>query len=108
MVLNDAAFSQLHEHLRQRNGAKFAWTTLWHLLPWLWFLGSTIKWGNRSRRIFAVLCGTVAVVQMPIHSIAAVSALRQPLGPGSAASTTPLTTRFTNFAGGGVNFEQPD
>ena len=36
--------------------------------------------------------------------IAAMSALRQPLGPGSAATTTPLATRFTNFAGGSANF----
>ena len=28
----------------------------------------------------------------------------KPLGPGSAASTTPLAIRFTNFAGGVVNF----
>ena len=34
----------------------------------------------------------------------AMSALRQPLGPGSAASTTPLAIRFTSFAGGGENF----
>ena len=49
---------------------------------------------------------------MPIHSrytggppsdrpTAAMSALRQPLRPGSAASRA---IRFTNFAGGGVNF----
>ena len=62
---------------------------------------------------FAVQCGTIALVQVPIHSrnstpsaldIAAMSALRQQLGPGSAASTTLLAIRFTNFASGGVNF----
>ena len=36
--------------------------------------------------------------------VAAMSALRQPRGPGSAASTTLLAIRFTNFAGGGVSF----
>ena len=40
----------LHKHLRQRNWAKLSWARLRHLLPWLWFLGTTIKWGNRGRR----------------------------------------------------------
>ena len=31
-------------------------------------------------------------------------ALRQPLGPGSAASRTLLAIRFTTFAGGGREF----
>ena len=49
----------------------------------------------------AVQCGTIALqlFQQPLcqHCF-------QPLGPGSAASTTPLTIRFTSFAGGGENF----
>ena len=63
----------------------------------------------------AVLCGTIARVQVPIHSrntpvppsdlpIAAMSAFLHPLGPGSAASTTPLAILLTSFASGGANF----
>ena len=58
----------------------------------------------------ALLCGAIAPVQAPIRSrntagppsnfpIAAMSAFLHPLGPGSAVSI-----RFTNFAGGSVNF----
>ena len=47
---NHAALGQLHEHLRDRNWAIFSWARLRHLLPWHWFLGTTIKWGNRGRR----------------------------------------------------------
>ena len=36
--------------------------------------------------------------------MAAMSALRQPLEPASAASTTPLAIRFTSFTGGAENF----
>ena len=67
---------------------------------------------------FAVQCGTIARVHVPIHSrnaagprsnlsMAAMSAWRQPLGPGMAASTTPLAIRFTNFSGGSANFAVP-
>ena len=41
---------QLHQDLRQCNGAEFAWTRLWQLLSWLWCLRSADKWGDRSRR----------------------------------------------------------
>ena len=36
--------------------------------------------------------------------MAAMSALRHPLGPRSPASTTLLAIRFTSFAGGAENF----
>ena len=64
---------------------------------------------------FAVWCGTTPCLHVPTHSrnaagppsecpVAALSAFRQPLGPGSAASTTPLAIRLISFAGGGENF----
>ena len=107
MLLN----RQLHEHLRQRNRAKLSWAQLRHLLPWLRFLGPQSSGAVVAAvHSFVGQCGTNVLVQMPIHSrntagtpsalpIAAMPALRQPLGPGSATSTTPLAIRFTNFAG---------
>ena len=51
VLFNHAALGQLHEHVRQRNRAKLSWARLRHLLPWLWLLGTTIKWGKRGRRL---------------------------------------------------------
>ena len=59
--------------------------------------------------------GPLPCLHVPTHSrnaagppsecpVAALSAFRQPLGPGSAASTTPLAIRLISFAGGGRKF----
>ena len=116
VLFNHTTLGQLHKHLRQRNWAKLSWARLRHLLPWLRFLGTQSSGAIVAAvHSFAVQCGTIALVQVPNRSrntagpnsvipIAAMSALRQPQSPGSAASTTPLAIRFTNFAGGGREF----
>ena len=40
VLLDHAAFGQLHQHLRQRNGAKFVRAR--QVLPRLWFLRSAV------------------------------------------------------------------
>ena len=86
-VVDYAALSQLHEHLRQRD-TELTRACLRHLLPWLWFLGTTVQWGcGCCCHSFAVQCGTIAPPSE--RAMAAMSAMRHALGPGSAASTTP-------------------
>ena len=109
-MTNHATLGQLQKHLRQRNWAKLSWARLRHFAALaLGFLGPQSSGAIVAAvHSFAVQCGTIALVQVSIHSrntagppsalpLPAMPALRQPLGPGSAASRTLLAIRFTHL-----------
>ena len=83
--------------------------------PGFWFFGLQRSLVGRSWLSFTAslsgvglppvsTCPSILAAQPALHQSVQWPQCRQPLGPGSAASTTPLAMRLTSFAGGGEHF----